>query len=81
MYSILFENNVTIIHLAKELTMKKYFKFVSSILTATILISILYPNMALAKQHLHKTIQQHLIMIIYYLVPRKTYSKILHMTI
>ena len=29
--------------------MKKYFKFVSSILTATILISILYPNMALAK--------------------------------
>ena len=36
MYSILFENNVTIIHLAKELTMKKYFKFVSSILTATI---------------------------------------------
>lgn len=49
MYSILFENNVTIIHLAKELTMKKYFKFVSSILTATILISILYPNMALAK--------------------------------
>lgn len=52
MYSILFENNVTIIHLAKELTMKKYFKFVSSILTATILISILYPNMALAKTSL-----------------------------
>lgn len=45
MYSILFENNVTIVHLVKELTMKKYFKFVSSILTATILISILYPNL------------------------------------
>lgn len=45
MYSILFENNVTIIHIVKGLTMKKYFKFVSSILTATILISILYPNL------------------------------------